>query len=51
MIRQCQALPKDFKKLNEDQRGKAFIQSANPFFKAYGVPSLALSSRKPTHTI
>ncbi|KAH7727256.1 piwi domain-containing protein [Aphelenchoides avenae] len=37
MIRQCQALPKAFKELNEQQRSKAFISSGNPYFKAHGV--------------
>ncbi|KAH7725804.1 piwi domain-containing protein [Aphelenchoides avenae] len=37
MIRQCQALPKVFKELNEKQRAQAFIASGNPYFKAHGV--------------
>lgn len=39
MIRQCQALPKVFKELNEQQRAKAFISGGNPYFKAHGVRS------------
>ncbi|KAH7689685.1 NRDE-3 protein, partial [Aphelenchoides avenae] len=37
MIRQCQALPKSFRDLNEQQRDKASITSGNPYFKAHGV--------------
>ncbi|KAH7702925.1 NRDE-3 protein, partial [Aphelenchoides avenae] len=37
MIRQCQALPRDFKKLNEEQRSKAFVAGGNPYFKAHGI--------------
>lgn len=37
MIRQCQALPRDFQQRNEEQRSKAFIAAGNPYFKAFGV--------------
>ncbi|KAH7662487.1 piwi domain-containing protein, partial [Aphelenchoides avenae] len=55
MIRQCQALPRDFQNRNEEQRSKAFIAAGNPYFKAFGVchpyslGSLLLSSDPHGH--
>ncbi|KAI1727543.1 piwi domain-containing protein [Ditylenchus destructor] len=37
MIRNCQALPAQFKLLNEKQKNNAFITSGNPFFRAHNV--------------
>lgn len=37
MIRQCQALPRDFQRLNQEQRQKAEIDPRNAFFEAFGI--------------